>query len=113
MADYTQLTPDLAVAPQLRPDDLADLARAGFRVVINNRPDGEAEDQPDHLTMERAAREAGLTYHYQPVVASEIDDQDARRFAELVDRQPGPVLAFCRTGNRCGKLWERARQLRE
>ncbi|MFP1678124.1 TIGR01244 family sulfur transferase [Alloalcanivorax sp. C16-2] len=113
MADYTQLTPDLAVAPQLRPEDLADLARAGFRAVINNRPDGEAEDQPDHLTMERAAREAGLTYHYQPVVASEIDDQDARRFAELVDRQPGPVLAFCRTGNRCGKLWERARQLRE
>ncbi|HCE41122.1 hypothetical protein Y5W_03229 [Alcanivorax sp. 521-1] len=113
MADYTRLTPDLAVSPQLQPEDLAGLAGDGFRVVINNRPDGEAEDQPEHRAMEQAAREAGLTYHYQPVVASEIDDQDARRFAELVDRQPGPVLAFCRTGNRCGKLWERARQLRE
>ncbi|MBU59869.1 MAG: TIGR01244 family phosphatase [Alcanivorax sp.] len=113
MADYTRLTPDLAVSAQLQPEDLAGLAGDGFRVVINNRPDGEAEDQPEHRAMEQAAREAGLTYHYQPVVASEIDDQDARRFAELVDRQPGPVLAFCRTGNRCGKLWERARQLRE
>lgn len=113
MADYTQLTPDLAVSPQLHPEDLAEAARAGFRVIINNRPDGEGEDQPDHLAMEKAAREAGLAYHYQPVVASEINDQDARRFAELVDQQPGPVLAFCRTGNRCGKLWERARQLAE
>ncbi|MFP1681121.1 TIGR01244 family sulfur transferase [Alloalcanivorax sp. C16-1] len=111
MSDFTHLTPDLAVSPQLRPEDMAALARAGFRVVINNRPDGEGEDQPDHRTMEQAARAAGLEYHYQPVVASEINDDDARRFAELVRQQPGPVLAFCRTGNRCGKLWERAQTL--
>ena len=111
MPDDRYLSTDLAVSPQLRPEDMTALAEAGFRTIINNRPDGEGEDQPDHRTLEQAARDAGLTYHYQPVVASDMDDDDVRRFAELIRDEQRPVLAFCRTGNRCGKLWERAQSL--
>ena len=64
-----------------------------------------------HVTTENFTDVHG--YVRRPMLARPSLPLDARRFAELVDRQPGPVLAFCRTGNRCGKLWERARQLRE
>ena len=33
--------PDVCVAPQLTPEAMAEAARAGFRSVINNRPDFE------------------------------------------------------------------------
>ena len=35
------LTPDVSVSPQLEPSAMAEAAQAGFRSVINNRPDFE------------------------------------------------------------------------
>ncbi len=53
--DLRQLTPDLAVAAQIRPEDLPALAEAGFRVLINNRPDEEVGPDEDHEAMRAAA----------------------------------------------------------
>lgn len=105
MSDYKQLTPNLAVAPQVQPDDLPALARAGFRSIINNRPDGEDGDQPDSVELERAARAAGLAYYHQPVEPGALSDSEGLRFAALAHKAPGPVLAFCRTGTRSASLW--------
>ena len=102
----TYLTPGLAVAPQLRPENLAEAAALGFRTIINNRPDGEAPDQPSTAAMAEAARAAGLVYHHQPVVMATIVPGDGQRFGELLQQSPGPVLAFCRSGARCTRLWE-------
>ena len=33
------IAPDYAVAGQLQPDDMHEIARAGYKAVINNRPD--------------------------------------------------------------------------
>ena len=51
MSDIRQVTEDFAVAPQIAPDDIAEAAKMGFVLVINNRPDGEAPDQPDSAEM--------------------------------------------------------------
>ena len=41
------LTQDVCVAPQLTPEAMAEVAKAGFRSVVNNRPDFEhGPDQP-------------------------------------------------------------------
>lgn len=108
--DIRRLAPELAVAAQLRVDDLAEVAATGFRTVINNRPDGEEPGQPAAIEIERAAYAAGLGYHHIPVAPGKLDDRDARRFGAAV-RNEGPVLAFCRTGNRSAKLWARALEL--
>lgn len=108
--DIRRLTPELAVAAQLRAADLAEVAARGFRCVINNRPDGEEPDQPAAEDIERAARAAGLAYRHIPVAPGALDDRDARQFGETV-REEGPVLAFCRTGNRSAKLWARSLEL--
>ncbi|MEL0028411.1 MAG: sulfur transferase domain-containing protein, partial [Perlucidibaca sp.] len=53
----------------------------------------------------------GLAFAYLPVRPGQVDDAQARRFAELLRELPAPVLAFCRTGNRSGQLFEHARAL--
>lgn len=100
-----RLTAHVSVSPQVRPGDLAGLACAGFRGVVNNRPDGEADDQPSDADLAAAAACEGLAYRHVPVVSGQYDaraiDAMARALAEL----PGPVLAFCRTGTRSTALW--------
>jgi len=104
MTDIRQVTPDFAVAPQLAPDDMAEAASRGFKLVINNRPDGEAPGQPTSLEMEQAARAAGLDYVHIPVVGGPTPDQVEQNRA-AVQSAAGPVLAFCRSGTRSIVTW--------
>jgi uncharacterized protein (TIGR01244 family) len=106
MADIRRVTAGFATAPQLAPDDLAGAARDGFRLLINNRPDGEAPGQPSSAEMERAARDAGLDYVHIPVVGGPTPAQVEAVHA-AVAAADGPVLAFCRSGTRSIVTWAR------
>ena len=104
--------PDVCVAPQLAPDAMALAAQAGFRSVVNNRPDFEGgPDQPTSASMEEAARAAGLEYVFLPVSGGYQSPEDIARFAELLNTLPKPILAFCRSGARSTKLYLQAQQL--
>jgi sulfide:quinone oxidoreductase len=105
MDSLKRLTPFIAVAAQLQPSDMGTLAAAGFRSVINNRPDGEGEGQPTSAEVEAAARASGLEYHYLPVVSGQITDDDVSDFRALLNAVRGPMVAFCRTGTRSTSLW--------
>ncbi|KFJ90971.1 beta-lactamase [Pseudomonas sp. 1-7] len=105
MDSLKRLTPFFAVAAQLQPADMGALAAAGFRSVINNRPDNEGEGQPSSEAMRAAALASGLDYHYLPVVSGQISDADVSAFSQLLNQVRGPVLAFCRTGTRSSSLW--------
>lgn len=106
------LTDTFAVAPQLSPADMQAVADAGFRSVIINRPDLEGgPDQPLAADVMQAARAAGLTVEYQPVVSGAMTRADVERFAQLLQELPGPVLAYCRTGTRCTHLYNAAQTL--
>ena len=101
-------TPEFSSAGQILPDDLAAIAAAGYRSVINNRPDGEAgPQQPDSASMAEAAKKLGLHYAYLPV-SSPIDEHTVRQFGALLATLPGPVLAHCRSGNRSTILYQRS-----
>ncbi|MFA5662820.1 TIGR01244 family sulfur transferase [Castellaniella sp.] len=107
--EYRHITPQFAVAPQLGPDDMAALASAGFKSVIINRPDGEGgSTQPCSDEVIAAALAAGLKVHYQPVTSGSITAEDVTEFARLLHELPMPVLAYCRSGARCAKLYEQA-----
>lgn len=101
-----QIAPDVCVAPQLDADAMALAAQAGFRSVINNRPDFEAgPTQPTNASIEAAARAAGLEYAYLPVAGGYQSPEEIARFAELLKTMPRPILAFCRSGARSTKLY--------
>lgn len=112
MQETRLVEPGFYVTPQLSIDDIADVKAAGFASVINNRPDREGEQgQPDSISLEAAARVAGLNYRHLPVPPSGHADADARRMVELVRSLPQPVLAFCRTGTRSAALSQKGKQL--
>ncbi|MFN3712616.1 MAG: TIGR01244 family sulfur transferase [Alcanivoracaceae bacterium] len=102
---YPKLSSILTVAPQIRPEDLDAIAAAGYKTVINNRPDGEAMDQPTAAAMAERAAALGLEYHHQPVVGGSINDSDIDQFSQLIEQAQKPVFAYCRTGTRCTVLW--------
>lgn len=105
----TWLGPDFAVSPQLRPEDLPEVAAAGYCGIVNNRPDGEAPGQPSSLTIEIEARRLGLDYVHIPIVPGELAAEQARALDQFLSETRGPVLAFCRTGERSARLWRLAR----
>jgi uncharacterized protein (TIGR01244 family) len=100
----------LSVTAQVQPEDMVALAEAGFRSIINNRPDHEGgAGQPTSAQLESAAREAGLEYRYLPVPPAGHTPDQARIMSSVVDALPKPVVAFCRTGRRSAALYRMAK----
>lgn len=99
------LTSKFAVSAQITMSEVPEIAKLGFKTIINNRPDDEAEDQPSSAQLAEAAHKEGIEYHHQPVISGNITDQDVDTFAQLLDKIDGPVFAFCRTGTRSSVLW--------
>ncbi|MCV2348408.1 TIGR01244 family sulfur transferase [Paucibacter sp. Y2R2-4] len=103
------LTPEVCVAPQLEPAAMAEAAAAGFRSVINNRPDFEGgPDQPTSAQIEAAALDAGLAYCHLPVNGGYQSPEEIEQFKQLLAELPRPILAFCRSGARSTRLFNAA-----
>jgi uncharacterized protein (TIGR01244 family) len=104
-----QISADVCVAPQLDPAAMAWAAQAGFKSVVNNRPDFEGgPDQPTSAALEAAATAAGLRYAHLPVAPTVQTPEEIARFGALLAELPRPILAFCRSGARSGKLYRAA-----
>jgi sulfide:quinone oxidoreductase len=100
-----RITEGVAVGAQMEPSDVAEIAAAGYKSVICNRPDGEGPGQPPFDGIAREAERLGLQFRYLPVVSGQVTEANAADFGKAVDELPGPVFAFCRTGTRCAALW--------
>jgi uncharacterized protein (TIGR01244 family) len=104
MSEFRRVTDDLSVAPQISLEDVAAAAGQGFKLIINNRPDGEEPAQPSSDEMAAAAAAAGIAYAHIPVRGGPTPDQvEAER--QLLETAEGPVLAFCRSGTRSIVTW--------
>jgi sulfide:quinone oxidoreductase len=105
MTAIRPLSRDFSVSAQVDPADFDELAAAGFRAVISNRPDGEEPGQPSWSQIAVAAKAAGLEARHIPVTPGVYNDEDVARFAAALEEMPGPVLGFCRSGTRAASLW--------
>ena len=103
--NIVKLSDSLGVSAQIKPEDVAAIAAAGYKVLINNRPDDEEAGQPAGAAIAAAARAAGLEYHHLPVTAMTFPGPDFDAMSDLLDDPLRPVFAFCRTGTRCANLW--------
>lgn len=113
MTAIRQLTEEVCVAPQLAPEHMAELAKMGFKSVVNNRPDFEhGPDQPTSASIEAAAVAAGLEYRFLPVSGGYQTPEQIAAMAELLDALPKPLLMFCRSGSRSTNLYVQAAQQR-
>ena len=102
---HVKLSDSVAAAPQLQPEEMAAVAAAGYRVVVNNRPDGEVPGQPTSEEIRAAVEAAGMRYVYYPINAFNFPGDDLAGIRDLFDSDDAPVLAFCRSGTRSTNLW--------
>ena len=103
--NIVKLTENLGVSQQIAPEHVEAIAAAGYRVLINNRPDGEEPNQPPSAEIAAAAQAAGLEYYYLPITAMDFPGPDFAQMCEILADADKPVLAFCRSGTRCTNLW--------
>ena len=108
MSDFRRLTDTIWASPQITVDDVARAANEGFALVINNRPDGEAKDQPAGDEIAAAAQEHGLGYMAIPVGHSGFSEPQIAAMTQALDSADGKVLAYCRSGTRSTLLWAMA-----
>ncbi|MAZ04912.1 TIGR01244 family sulfur transferase [Marinobacter sp. SS8-8] len=103
--DIRKIDDNISVAPQISVEDVAEVAKLGFKTLVANRPDQEEPGQPSMADIEATAREHGLAWVFMPVESGNITDDDVSRFAPVIRDAEKPVLAFCRSGTRCTVLW--------
>jgi uncharacterized protein (TIGR01244 family) len=89
--------PGLATGGQPDPDDLASLAQAGVRTILDTREPGERRGFDEAAAVARA----GMKYVNVPV-GTTIDDTLFDRVRDVLRREERPILVHCATGNRVG-----------
>jgi uncharacterized protein (TIGR01244 family) len=95
----------VSVSPQISPEDLTAIKAAGFTTIVNNRPDGEAPNQPTGAEVQAAAEAAGLAYHFIPLGRDGVSLEMVEATRDVLDNSGGPVLCYCRSGTRSTTLW--------
>lgn len=110
--EITEHKPLLSTAPQASPEDMAQVAAAGFVSVMNNRPDFEGGlDQPTAQAVGAAARAQGLVFYDLPFSGADLSPALAQDFARLVNEAPKPILVYCRSGTRSTMVFRMALEL--
>ena len=104
MSNVVQIDEFYFVSPQVLREDLSELKKQGFEKIINNRPDGESDDQPSGESLRVAVEMLGMKYVSNPIELPKLSQAhiDAQSDA-LVESEK--TLAFCRTGTRSSVLW--------
>ncbi len=105
MSDFRTLSDTVLASPQIELGDIAAAHAEGVTLIVNNRPEGEAEDQTPGAEIEAAARSAGLDYVAIPIGGSGFGEPQVDAMADALARAEGKVLAYCRSGTRSTLLW--------
>ncbi len=107
---FRKVTENFWVSPQVLEEHVQAAADAGFRTLVNNRPDGEEPGQPTGAQVETWAKARGLAYAALPVSGA-ISRELVESMGDLIADSQKPVLAFCRSGMRSISLWAMAESL--
>ena len=102
---FRKLTNTIYAAPQIGLAEIAEASALGVTLVINNRPEGESDEQTPGSEIEAAARAAGMDYVAIPVTHSGFSEPQVEAMAAALEGATGGVLAYCRSGTRSTLLW--------
>ena len=109
---FRRLTDRVYVSPQIGLAEVAEAARAGFGMIVNNRPEDESDDQTPGAGIAAAAAAAGLGYVAIPVTHAGFLQPQITAMADALASTDKPVLAYCRSGTRSTLLWALAQASR-
>lgn len=101
-----RLSENCTVSSQIQPADVATIAADGFTTIICNRPDGEDFGQPAVSDIEAECEAQGVMFKFIPIDRSGLTMEMVEGFQTAVKASEGPVLAYCRSGQRSSVLWQ-------
>lgn len=102
---FRKITDGIYASPQITADQIAEATALGIKLIVNNRPEGEGDDQTPGEEIEAAARAAGMDYVAIPVTHTGFSEPQVKAMADALDTAQGGVLAYCRSGTRSTLLW--------
>jgi uncharacterized protein (TIGR01244 family) len=102
---FRKLSDKVLASPQIGRDGVAAAAAEGVTLIVNNRPEGESDDQTAGAEIAAAAKAAGLGYVAIPVTSAGFSEAQVKAMAEALAGAEGKVLAYCRSGTRSTLLW--------
>ena len=102
---FRRLTDYVLASPQISLSDLAEARAQGVGLIINNRPEGESDDQVPGPKIEAAARALGMDYVAIPVTHAGFSGPQIEAMAAALAGSDTKILAYCRSGTRSTLLW--------
>ncbi|MGQ9424433.1 beta-lactamase hydrolase domain-containing protein [Gilvimarinus sp. F26214L] len=102
-----KLDNQFSVSEQISADDVSTLAADGVQVLVCNRPDGEAVDQPNFSTIRAAAETQGLEAVNIAFTAGQMSESHVNQLARVIESGKR-IHAYCRSGTRSENLWQAA-----
>jgi len=107
--DITKHSDTFSSCHQIGPEDVEEVAKLGFKTIINARPDHEGgTDQPTSDSVKAAAEKLGLNYVHIPVIPNNINQGDIEICAQFIANAPTPTFGYCKTGKRATSLYQSA-----
>ncbi|APG61551.1 TIGR01244 family protein [Sphingorhabdus lutea] len=106
----TKLHDKISISPQITADDMAFIAKAGFKSIICNRPDEEDGDFMRSAQAAKLAKELCIEFIYLPVVSGAITNENKLQMQGALASIASPVLAYCRSGARSTTLIKMAKE---
>ena len=100
-----KISPEYSVSAQICADDLPNIVTAGFKSIICNRPDTENPKNLQIEILKRRTTTVGLEFAENVFGPSTFGMDKIDRQSQLLVKMPGPVLAYCASGNRCCIIW--------
>ena len=99
------LSDTIAVGEVPTAEEIAILATAGFRSMLNTQPEGEVARHLTSADCFRACEQAGLAYRHIPIETRRPPERDIDAFAKALAEMPKPIYACCYSGARTAAVW--------
>lgn len=106
MSQFRQVDSQFLASPQITVADVALAQQLGVKLIVNNRPEGESDDQTPGAEIAAAAQAADIAYLAIPVTHAGFSMPQVEALQQaLAQAGDAPVLAYCRSGTRSTLLW--------
>ncbi len=101
----SQVSADYSTGGQITLSDVVDLAEAGFKTLICNRPDSEVETELHAQFIAAEAHRLGLAFVHNPISMTGLSRANITTQEKAMAEAAGPVFAYCRSGRRSTIAW--------
>lgn len=104
MKSTIQISDRVTIGCQPSPEEISQLAKEGFRSLINLRVEHEDPDMLSPIDEGQFVKDAGMEYLHLDVSAQQIRPQQVDDFCNAAENLDAPIFVHCKGGKRAGAM---------